>query len=207
MGPKKVPEVEVLALTAPEDEDKSDAVLSKHPSKNYTKFNLYNRWVKARTDVSTYKQEVRELEKESVRDKKEIAKLYKELNKETEKVEKLQDKVDDLLLEVEEEQVKSKSEETKLSKVSNTERIQNMQATFQSLQSKQEYKHKTVLCELQLKYNELNLHLKSKDKEIGRLKERLNLYKKDKCNIKELKVASLKSKIQVSSMRERNNVR
>ena len=106
VGPKKVLEVEVLALTAPEDEDKSDAVLSKHPSKNYTKFNLYDRWVKARTDVSTYKQEVLELEKESVRDKKEIAKLYKELNKETEKVEKLQDKVDDLLLEVEEEKVK-----------------------------------------------------------------------------------------------------
>ena len=82
-----------------------------------------------------------------------------------------------------------------------------MRATYQSLKEKKEYEHKIVLCEIQFKYDELALNLKSKEEEIVRLKDEVRFYKKDHTNIKDLKVATLKSEIQISSLRDKNEMR
>ena len=210
--PMKVPEVEKDPLNDSDADDAEGPIASKHPSKNYTRIDLYDRWVQARTNASQYKKQVTETQKEIFKDKKELDKLYRELTNERETVHGLQEKVDDLVLELKEEKEKKEgknddSEKSEKSKVSNTERIANMRATFQSLQTKKEYEHKTVFCELQLKYDELNLHLQSKEDEIQRLREQVKEYKKHSCNFRELKVASLKSEIQVSTMRDKNCVR
>ena len=206
---KKVPEVVKDPINDSDVDDAEGPIASKHPSKNYTKKELYDRWVQARTLASQYKQQVTETQKEIVKDKKELHKLYGELTNEREVVDGLQERVEDLLLELKEEKEKKKGQnnESEKSQVSNTERIANMRATFQSLTTKKEYEHKTVLCELQLKYDELNLHLKSKEDEVMRLREEVKDYKKHSCNFQELKVASLKSEIQVSTMRDKNSVR
>lgn len=201
----KVPEVSNKDSLIDTDEDGSkEPITVKHPSKNYNKVELYDRWVKARTDASNYKQEISDLQKEAVKDKKEIEKLYISLSKERDTIEELQEQVDDFKLA---EKKEGKNDEPKKAPVSDSERIQNMRATYQNLKQKADYEHKTVLCELQHKYKELQLNLKSKDDEIGRLKQRIVSYKKNDCNVRELKVASLKSEIQISSMRERNDIR
>ena len=82
-----------------------------------------------------------------------------------------------------------------------------MRSTFNNLASKKEYEHKTVLCELQLKYDELALNLKAKEDLVGRLEEEIRTMKKDQSNFNTLKVASLKSELQISSMKEKNCVR
>ena len=79
-----------------------------------------------------------------------------------------------------------------------------MRATYNSLKTKQQYEHKTVLCELQFKYDELALHLNAVEEENHRLKEEVKYLKKDHTHIKELKVQSLKSEIQISTIRDKN---
>ena len=49
--------------------------------------------MKARTNATNYKLQVTELQKEAVKDKKELEKLYGELSKEKETVDDLQDKI------------------------------------------------------------------------------------------------------------------
>ena len=61
-------------------------IQSHHPSKNYTRGNLYDRWVNARTDASKYKEAVTDLQKEVFKYKKELEKVYIELNKERERL-------------------------------------------------------------------------------------------------------------------------
>ena len=82
----KVPEVEKDPLN---DSDADDAqagpIPSKHPSKNYTRVDLYDRWVEARTNAAQYKKQVTETQKEIFKDKKELDKLYPELTKERER--------------------------------------------------------------------------------------------------------------------------
>ena len=103
---KKVPEVAKDPINDSDGDDAQAPIGSKHPSKNYTKKDLYDRWVQARTNASQYKQQVTEIQKETVKDKKELEKLYAELNKEREVVDGLQDSVKDLLLELKEEKEK-----------------------------------------------------------------------------------------------------
>lgn len=192
------------------DEDEGEPTrLKTHPSKNYTKIDLYDRWVEARTEKVEYRNQVSELQKELFKDKKELEKLYRDLSKERELVEGLKNKVDDLTHEVDEsKEQKKKSEKTSEKKpVSDTERIQNMRATFQNLTEKKEYEYKNVLCELQLNYDQLKLHLANKEEEIVRLKEDVRYYKKDHCDLKELKVQTLKSEVQVTAMRDKSSIR
>ena len=69
-----------------DDTGTNEPIPSKHPSKNYTKESLYERWVKARTDASKYKETVTDLQKEAFKDKKELEKVYIQLNKERERL-------------------------------------------------------------------------------------------------------------------------
>ena len=187
-----------------DDAGTNGPIVSKHPRKNYTKESLYERWVKARTDASKYKETVTDLQKEAFKDKKELEKVYIQLNKERETVDDLQENIDDLKLEKKEEKGKLQTEPLKKPPVSDTERITNMRATYNSLKEKTQYEHKTILCELQFKYDELALHMKSVQDENARLKEEVKFYKKDHTHIKELKVQSLKSEIQISTIRDKN---
>ena len=193
------------------DEDEGEPIIpvvKTHPSKNYSKIDLYDRWVDARTQKIEYRNQVTELQKETFKDQKELEKLYRDLSKEKELVEELRTKVEDVSHEVDESSEKKKSKKGAEKKaVSDTERIQNMRATFQNLTEKKEYEFKNVLCELQLNYDQLKLHLANKDEEIVRLKEDVNFYKKDHCHLKELKVATLKSEVQVTAMRDKVAIR
>ena len=204
MKSKAVKKVEDDPIIASDADGTNVPITSKHPSKNYTKENLYERWVKARTEVSKYKETVTDLQKEVFKDKKELEKVYIELNKERETVDDLKEKIDSLELEKKEEKAKSKTEPSKKPQVSDTERITNMRATYNSLKMKTQYEHKTVLCELQFKYDELALHLNAVEEENHRLKEEVKYLKKDHTHIKELKVQSLKSEIQISTIRDKN---
>ena len=186
-----------------------EEAVTSHPSKNYTKVDLYHRWVRARNEATDNKKDLLELQKESRRNKKEMEKLYKELEKEQGTVEKLENKCDDLFYQIEEEKQKSQStkKDGKEGKVSNTAIIANMKATFDNLQSKKEFQHKTHVCELQLKYKELEIEYKAKEQQIVWLEEENKDLKKNQCNVNELKVASLKSEIQICSMQDKSLVR
>ena len=65
-----------------DEEEGEPTRLKTHPSKNYTKMDLYDRWVEARTQKVEYRNQVSELQKETFKDKKELEKLYRDLSKE-----------------------------------------------------------------------------------------------------------------------------
>ena len=183
--------------------------VTSHPSKNYTKIDLYHRWVRACNEATDNKKDLLSVQKESRRDKKELEKLYKELEKEKSTVEKWENKYNNLLYWMEEEKEKNEStkKDGKQGKVSNSAIIANMKSTFDNLQAKKEYQHKTQVCDLQLKNKELQIDLNAKEQQIVRLEEEIKSLKKNECNVNELKVASLKSEIQIRSMRDKSLVR
>ena len=77
------------------DEDEGEPIIpvvKTHPSKNYSKIDLYDRWVDARTQKVEYRNQVTELQKETFKDQKELEKLYRDLSKEKELVEELKER-------------------------------------------------------------------------------------------------------------------
>ena len=92
-------------------------------------------------------------------------------------------------------------------KPSNTAIIQNMKATYDHLTKKNEYEHKSQLCELNLKFKELQVMLENKSEKIARLEEENKNLKKNNSSVRELKVASLKQEIQIKSMQDKNFIR
>ena len=126
----------------------------------------------------------------------------------TEKNEKLLEKVEDLGCELSDaKKAYPEKNGKKGEKVSDSERITNMRATFQNLQEKKEYEHKSVLCDLELKYSEMELQYNSKVEKIGKLEEELKDLKKNSTAVNDLKVASLKSEIQIRAMEDKVYVR
>ena len=128
---------------------------------------------------STYKKQITEFQKESLKDSKEIEKLCRDLCVVTEKNQKLMEKVEDLGCELHDaKKADPEKNGKKGKKVSDSERIANMRATFQNLQEKKEYEHTSVLCNLELKYSEMELQYNSKVEKIGRLEEEIKELKK-----------------------------
>ena len=197
-------------LYVPDEEEEEveevvvDQPIGSHPSKNYTKLQLYDRWVRSRNEATDNKNELEDLQKQSRRDQKEINRLEGEVDRMEAQVSNLQDK-----LEKKQAEVKNLQSDKKNSKngVSNTAIIQNMKATYDHLTSKNEFQHKTELCELNLKFKELQVMLENSNDKIARLEEENKNLKKNNCNVRELKVASLKSEIQIQSMQEKNCIR
>ena len=198
-----------IDLNDPIVESEDEVTVSKsHPSKNYSKLVLYDKWKAASKAASTYKKQITEFQKESLKDSKEIEKLCREVRVVKEKNEKLMEKVEDLGCELSDaKKAYPKKNGKKGEKVSDSERIANMRATFQNLQEKKEYEHKSVLCDLELKYSEMELQYNSKVEKIGKLEEELKDLKKNSTAVNDLKVASLKSEIQIRAMEDKVYVR
>ena len=191
------------------EEGECNEEIASHPSKNYSKIELYDRWVKSRNDATDNKKQLVEVEKECRREKKEVEKLKKELIEKFECIEELEDV--NLEFKKEIKQLKSNSTSSKKNakdgKVTQTAMIANMKSTYENLTSKNEFKHKTELCDLQFKYKELELEYKHKELQIARLTDENKELRKNNCSVNELKVASLKSEIQIRSMRDKSMVR
>ena len=141
-------------------------VNSSHPSKNYGKLVLYDKWKSASKAASTYKKENIQFQKESCKDKKELEKLYREVSILSEKNEKLEDKLVDLQCALSEAKKHPEKNNAAKKKISDSERIANMKATYSHLQQKKEYEHKSVLCELELKYSQMELQFNAKVEKI-----------------------------------------
>ena len=88
----------------PEEEEEEDKLLveeevresvgGSHPSKNYSKIALYDRWVKSRNDATDYKNELETVQKQLRKLKKEYNTLTKELDGKSAQVQNLQDKLE-----------------------------------------------------------------------------------------------------------------
>ena len=218
---KKVPQPKKLSVRKPETGDSyvleeeeqegkevvSEKPITSHPSKNYDKIDLYSRWVRSRNEATDNKNLLEELQKESRRDQREINRLRKELDGAQKQVVNLQDKFEKAQFELQEERKKRNLKNGSSEKVSNSERIANMRATYLNLTEKKEYEHKSSLLDLQLKYSDMELKYNAKEEKIKRLEQELKEAKKGEINYNELKVAFLKQEIQVSSMHEKNMVR
>ena len=173
-----------------------------HPSKNYTKIALYDRWVRSRNEATDNRNELEALEKDSRKDKKEISKLVKELDAKSVQVVNLQKK-----LESKQEELDAAGEKSKKDQPSNTAIIANIKATYDHLKKKDQFEHKTELCDLNYKFKELQVLLENKNDKIARLEEENKDLKKNYSSVTELKVASLKSKIQIQSMCDKSYIK
>ena len=204
----KVPEEEKV-VDPIEDSDNEEATVgtSSHPSKNYKKVVLYDKWKAVSKSASTYKKSITALQKDAVKQCKEMDKLYRQVCSLEETNEKLEDRVEELqeqLFDAKNQLVAKKGKEKK---VSDTERIANMKATYKNLTEQKEYEHKSLICDLQLKYSEMELKFNSKLDYIARLEEEVKTLKKNSANLNDLKVASLRSEIQIRPMEDKVLVR
>ena len=86
--PNEEEEEEVLV-----EEEVREAVGASHPSKNYTKIALYDRWVRSRNDATDYKNELELVEKLVRKLKKQHNTLIKELDGKSDQVLNLQEKL------------------------------------------------------------------------------------------------------------------
>ena len=165
--------------------------------------------MRSRNEATDNKMQLVEVQREYRRDKKEYEKLQKEVNEKVEYVEELEEANSELDKQVKE--LKSHStvskKNAKNGKVTQTAMIANMKSTYDNLTQKNKFKHKTELCDLQLKYKELELVFANKDRQIARLTNENKELRKNNCSVNELKVASLKSEIQIRSMRDKSMVR
>ena len=75
------------------------------------------------------------------------------------------------------------------------------------LKKKEQFEHKTELCDLNYKFKELQVLLDNKNDKIARLEDENKYLKKNNCSVTELKVASLKSEIQIQSMSDKSYIR
>ena len=83
-----------------------------------------------------------------------------------------------------------------------------MKTTYNHLTKKNDFEHKTQLCDLNGKFKELEIMLENSREKIARLEEEnISNFRKNHCNVTELKVASLKSKIQIQSMQDKSYIR
>ena len=174
----KLPEVKQKGNDPIVESEDEHQVNSSHPSKNYGKIVLYDKWKTTSKAAATYKKEIVQFQKESVKDKKEIEKLYREVRILSERNEKLEEKVEDLQSDLLDAKKLSEKNNAGKKKVSDSERIANMKATFQGLQQKKEYEHKSVLCDLELKYNQMELQYNAKVEKCISLEEEIKDLKK-----------------------------
>ena len=192
--------------TEDEEEVSVEVVSNKpHPSKNYTKPDLYERWKKAGTELAESKGLCAELNKQLKTLNRRIAFLQKEV----ERTETLENKVSSL-------QDKLVAANDKASTVSTSKTVSNavikklqdsMKATYDNLCSKKDFEHKSDLCELKLKFKETELKYKTIEDENKKLKDEIQNLKKTTTSINELKVASLKSEIQIRTMEDKSNLK
>ena len=184
------------------EEEVGEVAAGSHPSKNYTKIALYDRWVRSRNEATDNRNELEALEKDSCKDKKEISKLVKELDAKSVQVVNLQKK-----LETKQNELDASGEKSKKDQPSNTAIIANIKATYDHLKKKDQFEHKTELCDLNYKFKELQVLLENKNDKIARLEEENKDLKKNNSSVTELKVASLKSEIQIQSMCDKSYIK
>ena len=75
-------------------------------------------------------------------------KLYRQVRIQSETNEKLEEKVEELQEQLLEAKNKLVAKKGKEKKVSDTEGIANMKATYKNLTEQKEYKHKSLICDL-----------------------------------------------------------
>ena len=73
-------------------EDDDSEPIPSHPSKNYSKIDLYDRWVRSRNEATDVRKELNVAEREARKTKKENDKLKKELEVLTGRVSTLSEK-------------------------------------------------------------------------------------------------------------------
>ena len=164
--------------TEGEEEESVDIVSNKpHPSKNYTKPNLYERWKKACREAAENKGLCSELQKQLKSLNRRIAFLQKEV----ERTETLENKVTTL-------QDKLTTANDKASTVNTSKTVSNavikklqdsMKATYDNICSKKDFEHKSDLCELNLKFKETELKYKTLEDENKKLKDEVQNLKKN----------------------------
>ena len=134
----------------------------KHPSKNYSKLDLYDKWVHARNQATDRKKEVESIQKELKRTKKKITSLEKELGKGENlelKVYELQDQLKDASANLIQEKDKTVTlkKNSKSSTDCTNKMLTSMKATYDSMCSKKDFEYKSELCDLKLKFKETEL--------------------------------------------------
>ena len=196
----------VQAEESSEEELEVDVVDSKpHPSKNYTKPVLYEKWKKATKELSEKKNLCTDIQKQLGTLNRRIAFLQKEV----ERTETLENKVTTLQnkLAAANEKASALNTNSKSSNAVTKKMLDSMKATYDNLSSQKDFEHKSALCDLDYKFKEIELKYVAKEEENKKLKDEIATLKKTTTSINELKVASLKSEIQIRTMEDKSHLK
>ena len=179
---------------------------------NYSKKDLYYKWLKARNDATDLRKERNDLDKVRIDLKKELRELQKEL-KEADLVCGDKDELvnENCILKSELEDEKEKLSESKLNTKKLMEERKNLMATmkekYDTMTSKTAYENVTTLGQLKIKFTECDLKLKAKTTEVKELQEKNRGLKKKLTKMQNLLMAKNKLDLQVASMEEKSQVR
>ena len=184
----------------------------KHPSKNYTLIQLYDKWVDVRNKLGDKRKEVEALQKQVSKDKKTIAALKKDVEKadtNDSRVFQLQDELESVQKKflLEKDKVGTLKKTSKSSTDCTTKMLACMKTTYETMCTKKDFEYKSELCDLKLQFKETELKYNNLVQENARLNDEIVRLKKNTTQVNELKVASLKSEIQIKSMVDKSNLK
>ena len=207
--PKKSKQVEIQ----PSVEDGSNPTgKNKVIWENYSKKDLYYKWLKARNDATDLRKEKNELDQVRISLKKELRELQKELKEADvlgEDKDELENENSDLKSELEDEKEKLSESQQATKKLLDEKKtlMATIKDKYDTMVSKKTYENVTELGQLKVKFTECDLKLKAKTAEVKELQEKNRALKKKVSKLKDLVMGKKKSDLQVASMEEKSQVR
>ena len=179
---------------------------------NYSKKDLYYKWLNARNAATDLRKEKSNLEKVRIGLSKEVRALENELKEADvayDGAAALEDQIEHTeneLLEEKEKNSKIASEKKKLMDEKKN-LISTMKEKYEAITSKADYDNAKALGQWKVKFTECDLKLKAKIEEVKELKQKNSALKKKVNKLKEMVFSKTKSDLQVASMEGKNEVR
>ena len=186
-------------------EEEQKSVKKKIVWDNYSKKDLYFKWLKARNDATDLRKEKNDLEEI----RKSQAKEIKELIKELKGSQSLYTKNDTLRRKLEDKTAKSQRDEFEKQALieSNEMMVNKLKNKYDALTNKANIETASALGKLELKFEECKLNLDAKEREVKSLTDDNKKLKRKIDKLEVLSFAKSKSDMQVQAMNEKIMIR
>ena len=172
---------------------------------NYSKKDLYFKWVKARNDATDLRKDKNDLDEI----RKQQAKEIKEYLKQLKGVQSLHTKNDTLRRKLQDETGKAQREKLEAHSLleSNEIALEKIKTNYEVMTTKADIETAATLGKLDLQFSECKLKLDAKEKECALLTDENKRLKKRIDKLEDLTVVKTKSDMQVLAMNEKNLVK
>ena len=188
-----------------ESEELEEQVNKKIVWNNYSKKDLYFKWLKARNDATDLRKDKMKLEEVRKNQAKEIRDYVKQLKG----ADSLTLKNDGFRKRLESETAKAQREKFENKALLDSKQImlEKIKSKYEVMTTKAEIETTATLGKLELKFDEVKLQLDAKEREVKTLADENKKLKKKVDKLEDLAFSKSKTDLQLLSMNEKNMIR